>query len=237
MKNYVLAMCQVGVHALVANEHGTLVFLSTTSFQTEYQIMQPELERNDVVQMLTLDDHTDDQIVIAYKDGSVALISCCLEIEENDVEHDAMGAKHRNVNLSVLIVKAASPQLYTIEMCKPISGDHQIELWCGCDSGTIKVLTLYDGPSQLQLKATLNTHSSSADIPQDAAIVQLKSSFSTTAGHMMHALHGRSSVISCWSVCEQPVLNNVIKLTQLSSPGSYVYNESDETKVWQINAK
>ena len=219
MKNYVLAMCQVGVHVLVANKQGTLVYLSTTTFQIEYRIMQPELERNDMVQMLTPDGHTDDRIVIAYKDGSVALISCCLEIKEDDVERDTMGAKHRSVNLSVLIVKAASSQLCTIEMCKPIGSDHQIELWCGCDSGMIKVLILHDEPSQLQLKATLNTHSSSADIPQDASIVQLKSSFSTTAGHMMYALHGCGSVISCWSVREQPVLNNVIKLTQLSSPG------------------
>ena len=222
MKSRVLTMCQIGVHVLLANEHGTLVFLNSISFQTEYQIMQPELERNDMVEMLPLVDHID-KIVIAYKDGSVALISCCLKFEESDTGHYTMGAvraTHRSVNLSVLIVKVSSSQLYTIETYKPTSGDHQIELWCGCDNGTIEILIPHDGPSQLQLKATLYTHSSSADIPQDAGIVKLKSSFNTTAGHMMYALHGCGSVISCWSVNEQPVLNNVIKLTELiDSPG------------------
>ena len=73
MESCVLAMCQAGVHVLVAmaNEYGTLVVLSIKSLQTEYQISQPELEGNhhEMIQMLTLHDHIG-KIVIAYKDHS-----------------------------------------------------------------------------------------------------------------------------------------------------------------------
>ena len=224
MKNPILAMCQVGTQVLLALKHGTLVAVSTSSFQIEYQIMEHELARDGLVQMLTLNDHAE-QIAMAYKDGSVALISCCLKCGEDDAKIQifddnvlsVVKAKRRDIKLSIL--KVASSQLYAIEVCKPQSSN-QVQLWCGCDKSFIEVFTPHDGSSQAQFKITvLNTHISSADIPQDAGIIQLTSSFNAAA-HMMYALHSCDNVISCWSVREQPVLNNVIKLTQLSSPGS-----------------
>ena len=217
-------MCQVGTHVLLALKHGTLVAVNTSSFQNDYQISQPELEGDDLVQMLTLNDHPE-QIAMAYKDGLVILVSC-LTFIESGVEGqkynnmlNVVTAKSMNVKLSIL--RIASSQLYAAEVCKP-ENSKQVELWCGCDNSFIAIYTLHEGSSQLQLKTKLNTTISSADIAEDAGIVQLKSSFNTTAGHMMYALHGCGSVISCWSVHEQPVLNNVIKLTELSSPGMQV---------------
>ena len=212
-------MCQAGVHVLLALKHGTLVAVNTSSFQIEYQKLQPELAKDDLVQMLTLNA---EQAALAYRDGSVVLISS-FKFEKDDVEtkackNNAMGvinAESSDMKLSVL--KVTSSQLYSFEVCK-LEDSNQVELWCGCGNSFIETFILCDGSSQLQLKSVLNTRDSSADIPQDASIIQLKSSFNMAA-HMMYALHSCGSVISCWSVCEQPVLNNVIKLTQLSSPG------------------
>ena len=225
MRSPVLAMCRVGAHVVLALKHGTLVAVNASSFQNDYQISQPELERDNLVEILTLNDHPE-QIAMAYKDGSIVLVSCLTFTESgvrgqesNDNTLSIVKAKCMNVKLS--IIRVASSRLYTIEVSKT-ENSKQVELWCGCDNSFIEVFNLHEGSSQLQLKTKLDTRMSSADIPQDADIVQLKSSFSTTAGHMMYALHGCGSVISCWSVHEQPVLNNAIKLTQLSSPGTQI---------------
>ena len=219
MRSPVLAMCQVGTHVLLALKHGTIVAVSTSSFQNDYQISQPELEGDDLVQMLTLNDHPE-QIAMAYKDGLVVLISC-LTFTESGVKGQEFNEDMLNVVKAKNMNVVSSSHLYASEVCKP-ENSKQVELWCGCDNSFIDIFTLQEGSSQLQFKVTLNTHNNSADIPQDAGIIQLKSSFNTTAGHMMYALHDRGSVISCWSVNEQPVLNNVIKLTQLDSPGRQV---------------
>ena len=217
MKSSVLAMCQVGAHVLLALEHGALVVISTSSFQYEYQIMDPELTRDDLAHMLTLDD----QMAVAYKNGTVALVSH-LNFEESDavkeqkIEMSVVTTEHKDAKVSV--VKVSSSRLYAIEACKPEKSD-QVELWCGCDNSFIEIFT-HDGSSQLKSKAMLKTHTCSSDIPQDASIIQLKASFNAAA-HMMYALHSCGHVISCWNVCEQPALNTVIKLFQLSSPGSY----------------
>ena len=216
MKRSVLAMCQVGTHVLLALKHGTLVAVSTSSFQSEYQIMESELARDDLLQMLSLND----QMAIAYKDGTVALV-CGLSCEEGDVKEQddkmsVVATKHKDVKLSVTVVKFASSQLYAVEACKSGSSD-KVELWCGCDNSFIEIFT-HDGSSQLKPKVMLETHISSSDIPKDASIVQLKFSFNAAA-HLMCALHSCGRIISCWSVCEQPALNAVFKLTQLSSPG------------------
>ena len=222
MKIPVLGMCQAGVYVLLALKHGTLVAVSTNSFQIEYQ-MELELERDDLVQMLSLNDHAE-RIVLAYKDGTVAYVSC-LKFGESDAKVEIFDDDVLNVvkpkrgDETSSIVKVSSSQLYAVEVCKP-QNRNQVELWCGCDNNLIKIYISHDGSSQAQLKTELNAHCSSKDsnIPQDASIIQLKSSFNAAA-HMMYALHSCDSVISCWSVCEQPALNNVIKLTQLSSPG------------------
>lgn len=221
MKSPVLAMCQVGIQIWLMLKHGTLIAISTSSFQIEYHITKTELARDDLVRMMTINDDAK-LIAMAYKDGSVALISC-IKFEESDTKAQTFGhnilnavkSKLRDIKLS--IVNVASSQLYAIEVCKPQDGD-QVEVWCGCDNSFIKIFIPHNGSSQLQLKTVLNTHISSADILQDASIIQLKSSFNAEAH--MYALHSCGGVISCWNVCEQPVLNTVIKLTQLSSPGN-----------------
>ena len=217
MKSPVLAMCQVDSHVLLAlKPTGTLVAVRISSFQKECHIMGSELAKDDLLQMLALND----QVALAYKDGTVALVSC-LDFEENDIKEQAIedemsadATTHKDLKLSV--VKVASSQLYAIEACKPGNSD-QVELWCGCDSSFIEIFTI-DESLQLKSKSLLKTHTSSPNIPQDVSIIQLKLSFNTAA-HMMYALHSCGSVISCWSVCEQPALNAVIKLTNLSSPG------------------
>ena len=221
MKSPVLAICQVGLYVLLVLKCGTLAAISTSSFKVEYQVMECELARDDLVQTVTFKH----QVVIAYKDGTVALVSC-QNFEENDVEKPqiikddmicVVANKHKDLKL--LVVKVASSHLYAIEACKSENSE-QVELWCGCDNSFIRIFT-HDGLSQLKSKAMLNTHLINPnDIPEDASIVQLKFSFNAAA-HMMYALHSCGHVISCWSVSEQPVLNTVIKLTQLiSSPGS-----------------
>ena len=107
----------------------------------------------------------------------------------------------------------------------PFDDSTTMELWCGCDNSFIEIF-ICDGSLQLKSKFLLKTHISSPDIPQDASIVQLKLSFNTPAAHVMYALHSCGHVISCWSVCEQPKLNTVIKLTQLTSPGSHSYQNN-----------
>ena len=220
MKNPILGMCQAGVHVLLVLKHGTLVAVNTSTLQIEYQKLQPELAKDDLAQMLTLNA---EQVALGYKDGSVVLISS-FKFEKDNVETQAckdntMGVVDAESSdmMKLSVLKVTSSQLYSIEVCK-LENSNQVELWCGCGNSFIEVFIPCDGSSQLQLKTVLNTHDSSADIPQDASIIQLKSSFNMAA-HMMYALHSCGSVISCWSVCEQPVLNNVIKLTQLSSPG------------------
>jgi len=208
-KSPVLAICQAGEYVWLALKHGTLLAVSTSSFQIEHHIMKAELARDDLVQMLTLNDDPK-SIAMAYKDGSMALIPC-LKFEESD---NAVKSKPKDIKL----LKVASSQLYAIEVCKP-QDSHQVEVWCGCNNSFIEIFISHKGSSKIQPKTILNTHSNSADIPQDASIIQLKSSFNAAAH--VYALHSCSNVISCWSVCEQPILNTVIKLTQFSSPGNY----------------
>ena len=220
MMSPVLAICQVGLYVLLVLKCGTLAAVSTSSFKVEYQVMECELARDDLVQTVTLKH----QVVIAYKDGTVALVSC-QDFEENDVEEpqtikddmiSVVANKHKDLKL--LVVKVASSHLYAIEACKSENSE-QVELWCGCDNSFIRIFT-HNGLSQLKSKAMLNTHLiNPTDIPEDASVIQLKLSCNAAA-HMMYALHSCGHVISCWSVSEQPVLNTVIKLTQLiSSPG------------------
>ena len=205
-------MCQDGMYVWMVLEDGSLKGVSAQTFTVERQITKPEA-RGDLVQIISLSDCTEaTTLVLGYEDGLVVIVKPYLKF--------APGIELKSFGLDVLstlenklsTVQLTSSQLYAIEK------SHLFEVWCGCDNAMIEVVSVIGKAFTVQF----NTHYSSADIPQDAGIVQLKSSFNTTAGHMMYALHGCGSVISCWSVREQPVLNNVIKLTELSSPGSYI---------------
>ena len=136
MKSSVLAMCQVGTHVLLALKPGTLVAVSTSSFQSECEIMEPELARDDLFQMLTLND----QIAIAYKTGTVALVSGlnCEEgnVKEQTIKDDMMSAavtKHKDIKLSVTVVKFSYMQL------KHVNQEAVIKWNCGVDVITVSL--------------------------------------------------------------------------------------------------
>ena len=202
-------MCQDGVYVWMVLEDGSLVAVGAQTFTVERQINNLEA-RDDLVHIISLNEHAKSTtLVLGYQNGLMVIVKSCVQF--------APGIEVKSFGLDILstlenklsTIQLTSSQLYTIEK------SHQFEVWCGCDNSAIEIVSLNNDAFTLRF----STHVSSADIPQDAGIVQLKSSFSTTVGHMMYALHGCGSVISCWSVREQPVLSYVIKLTQLKSPG------------------
>ena len=209
MQGSIQAMCQDGVYVWMVLEDGSLKAVNVLTFTIERQINKLEA-RDDLVHIISLNDRAESTtLVLGYEDGLVVIVKSCAQfapgIEVKSFGLDVFSALENKLST----VQLTSSQLYTIEK------SHRFEVWCGCENASIEIVSLSNDAFTLRF----STHVSSADIPQDAAIVQLKSSFSTTAGHMMYALHGCSTVISCWSVREQPELNNVIKLTQLKSPG------------------
>ena len=206
-------MCQDGIYVWMAIGDGSLKAVSAQAFTVERQINKLTMEaRDNLVHIISLTDHAKSTtLVLGYEDGLIVIVKSCPQFAPG-IEAMSFGLDvFSSIENKLSTVQLTSSQLYTIEK------SHQFEIWCGCENASIEIVSLSNNAFPLRF----STHVSSADIPQDVAIVQLKSSFSTTAGHMMYALHGCGSVISCWSVREQPVLKNVIKLTQLSSPGTY----------------
>jgi len=203
------AMCQADAKVWMALEHGSLVAVNNQSFNVEREIKELE-ERHDLVQIINLGDNMESTaLALAYKSGVVVFVKFCCKF--------AHGIEVKSLGIDILsklenelsTVKLASSQLCTTEICKPQSGQ-QFEVWCGCNNSTIEIVALDNATPKV-----LSTHNRSADISKDASIIQLKS-----APASMYALHDCNNVISCWSVHKQPVLTSVIKLTQLSSPGS-----------------
>lgn len=215
-------MCQSNVGVWVTLEHGKLLIINGTTFKTEHQINSAEIGNDDLVEMITADDHAN-LVALSYKDGSVVFIKSCLKSNGHREigEMNSLGfgileevdRKHENIKLYSANI-SSSRQLYAIEACKPQHSE-QVELWCGGDNGTIEILVPYSRTSQVQQKSVLKSYISSAGIPYDANIVQLKSSTDTAAD--MFALHSSGMIISCWNADEKPVLVTVIKL---SSPGN-----------------
>ena len=226
MKDTVIAMCRANLHVWVMLEHGRLLIINTCSFKTEHQINKAELDKNNLVDMITVDDHIN-LVTVAYKDGMVVFIKSSLKFngqhEVGEMDSLAFGIleevnfKHENIKFFAANVSSFK-HLYAVEACKPQESE-QVELWCGGDNGVIEIFIPHIRTSQAQLKTVLKTHISSRDIPKDASIIQLKSSVNT-ADHM-YALHSHSSIISVWETGEQPVLITVIKPSELRSSGSY----------------
>ena len=224
MKDTVKAMCRANLHIWVVIEHGKLLIINTCSFKTEHQISKAELDKNDLVDMITVDDYTN-LVTVAYKDGTVVFIKSSLKFNgSHDVgEMHSLGFgilqevnfKHENIKFFVANV-SSSQQLYAVEACKPQDSE-QAELWCGGDNSVIELFIPHTRTSQPQLKTVLKTYTRSPNIPKDASIIQLKSS--VNAADCMYALHSHGSIISFWKTGEQPVLITVIKPSQLSSPG------------------
>ena len=216
MENPIQGMCQVGMNIWMALKSGCLVAIDFATLEVQHRIEAPEFTNEEVINMITIDNQAE-QFVVVCKSGLLITVTTCLKkVEKNYSFLSLIVAKRSQENIKLSMINISS-QLNVVEVCISQSTD-QIELWCGCDSGAIEVFSLCSEFGKLQFKITVNTHTYSADIPQSCGIIQLKS---TVDDHMIYALHGCGSVISCWIVCEQPVLNNVIKLTQLRSPGTY----------------
>ena len=207
-------MCQAGMQVWMAFKRGNLKAVDAKSFKVENQMKKPEAQDDDLVQIVNLSDRNESTVLaVAYKSGTVLLVKSHFNFAHG-IEVKSFGLDvFSNLEYKTSTAKLVSSQLCSLETCKS-QKSHLYEVWCGCNNGAIEIITPSDDTFKVQL---LNTHNSSADIPQDASIIQLKFSFNTDA-HMMYALHSGGSVVSCWSV-EQPALNAVIKLTQLTSPG------------------
>lgn len=216
-------MCQSNVHVWIALDPGKLLVINTSTFKPDHQIYKPELRRTDnLVEMITVDNHAN-LITLAYQDGLVAFVNLKFNSHRSVGEMHSLGFgileevnfKQEKIKLFTANV-SSSQHLCAIEACKP-QGNEQVELWCGCENGIIEILIPCKRTSQAPLKTVLDTHADSADIPKDASIIQLKSSLSAKV--RMYALHSCGTIISCWNPGKQPVLNTVIKPSQLSSPG------------------
>ena len=207
-------MCPAGVRVWMAFEHGSLKAVDAQSFKIENQINDLEIQ-DDLVQIVNLSDRNESAaLALGYKSGNVVLVKSHFNFAHG-IEVKSFGLDvFSKLEYKLSTVKLVSSQLCSFETCMS-QKSHLLDVWCGCNNGVIEIICLNDDTFEVQL---LNTHNSSADIPQDASIIQLKASFNTTA-HMMYALHSCGGIVSCWSVNEQPALNVVIKLTQLSSPG------------------
>ena len=210
MENSVQAMCQMGLNVWMTLKPGYLVEINFATLEVLHRIEILELVNEEVVTMVTIDE----QFVIVCKSGLLIIVTTYSQMVKKKSDFlSLIGPKGSKQNTKISTIHVVSSQLNVVEVCKSQSTD-QAELWCGCESGDIEIYISCSGVSKPQLKTILNTHVHS--IPQNAGIAQLKS---TVDGHTMYALHSCGSIITCWSVCEQPVLNDMIKLTQLSSPG------------------
>ena len=223
MENSVLAMCQIGMNIWMVLEPGYLVAINFATLEIVHRIEISILENEEVVTMVTIDDQAE-QCVVVCKNGLLVIITVRSKpIKEKCNILSSIGAKgsveKENIKLSTISV--TSSQLNVVEVCKP-HNSNKVELWCGCDNGSIEIHIPCNAASKPELLVVLDTYIHSTDIPQNAGIIQLKSSVDA---HTMYALHSCGRVISCWSVNEQPAFQTVIKLTQLSSPGiaSYSY--------------
>ena len=219
VENSVQAMCQVGMNVWMIVKPGYLVSINFATLETIHQTEIAEIKNEEIVTMVTIDKQL---FVIVCKSGLLITVTSRLKLirkRRSSGLLSLISAKSEKENIKFTVLNTVSLQLNAVEVFKP-ENDDQVELWCGCENGIIEIFILCDEACKLQLRTILHTHNNSTDIPQNASIIQLKSSIDA---HTMYALHSCGSVISCWSVCEQPILNTVIKLTQLSSPGRVIY--------------
>jgi len=228
LKDPVKAMCQVDKYVWIALEHGMLLVINIKSFIIEHQFNRPELVKDGLVQMITVDGKAS-MIALAYSNGSIIFIKSCLKFDSHHDIHEMHShslsygileeVNFKLENIKFFATNVSSSQLYSIEACKPQDSD-QVELWCGCENSIIEIFIPHGRTFKIQSKAVLNTQSNLADVPRDASIIQLK--FSPNAQAKMYALYSCGSIISCWNTGKQPVLNTIIKSSQLNSPGNAI---------------
>jgi len=217
-------MCQVGGLVWMASENGMFTAVCGSTFGVKHQTIKPEFAREDLVDMTAINNQ-DGLFVLAYASGLVSFVSVYLtfSIKGSTLLHsfgygviDEVTAQLEQIKF--LYVTASSFQLYSIEVCRQ-EGTGQVEVWCGCDRGVIEIFTPPNDSTEAQPKTEINTYQFSTDISQHSNIVQLKSyHFSISEVHVF-ALHDCGSVISCWSVGDQPTLTTVIKPSHLTTPG------------------
>jgi len=219
-------MCQVGAYIWMASPQGYLIVVDAVTSIVTQQIDIPEFVRDNIIDMKTI---TAGLLAALYKSGVVIFVSarspksCCISPDHISKSFlHTLSPKHaiRQYQPKLSHITVTSPDLYATEVHTAID-DRITEMWCGCGKGVIEVIIPPDGDITPKSSLVLNTHQSSADIPPDASVVQLKSSWHTQSNATyMYALHGTESVISCWMVSEQPTLSTVIKLSPyVSSPG------------------
>ena len=234
MKVPIQAMCQVDTHIWMTSAQGHLIVVNAVTHEITQQNDRQELVRDDVVDMKTINGRTG-LFAVMYKSGLVIFISaqstsptrCSASSHKTPTFPLSLGAKSRPrqhlIKLSPITL--SSPNLYATDVYMP-EDDRLIEVWCGCDKGVIEIVIPPDGDFKPESALMLSTQDSSADIPPDDGIIQLKSSLHVQSNTTcVYALHGTGSVISCWRVGEQPILNAVIKLSlHINSPGITVTN-------------
>ena len=195
----------------MASQHGTITVVSATTLSIVHQTEEFKFDDEDLIEMITIDSQAR-LLALTYKSGVIAFVDLRLTF----TLHNDLSNFKANI---VSTISTSGPQMCTAEVCNSANND----LWCGCDLSTIKVITTPQGNSQPYVKATFSAHASSADIPQDSSIMQLKSCPHSTSNIVyMYALHNCGSVVSCWSVGDQPTLVTVIKLDHLHSPGTFM---------------
>ncbi|XP_065916792.1 leucine-rich repeat serine/threonine-protein kinase 1-like isoform X1 [Dysidea avara] len=211
IETLVVSMCQLGMHVWMASQHGTITVVSATTLSIVHQTEEFKFDDEDLIEMITIDSQAR-LLALTYKSGVIAFVDLRLTF----TLHNDLSNFKANI---VSTISTSGPQMCTAEVCNSANND----LWCGCDLSTIKVITTPQGNSQPYVKATFSAHASSADIPQDSSIMQLKSCPHSTSNIVyMYALHNCGSVVSCWSVGDQPTLVTVIKLDHLHSPASII---------------
>jgi len=230
MKVPIQVMCQVDTHIWMTSARGHLIAVNAVTHDITQQIDKQELIRDDVVDMKTINGQTG-LFYVMYKSGLVMFISTqptspkrCSASPSHEMQPfpfslSAKGRCQHLIKLSSITV--SSPDLYATDVYVP-KDDGLTEVWCGCGKGVIEIIIPPDGDFKPESALVLNTQDSSADIPPDDSIIQLKSSLHVQSSTTyVYALHGTGSVISCWRVSEQPVLSTVIKLfPHIDSPGN-----------------
>lgn len=201
-------MSQLGKHVWIVSESGNLTVINVKSHNIALQDNRPELAGKKLVGMIAVDDQAG-VLALAYSEGLVVFISAC---PHYDLDSEIIKTSKISIPIS---------QIHSMETCR---SNNSSEVWCGCNMNAIRILMAPTDLSQPRLKVTLdiNAQHSQLGIPRNSSIVQLKMTQHSLSGIThMHALHSCGSYISCWSTGEHPTLSNVIKLTQLGSPGMH----------------
>jgi len=223
-------MCQRNSYAFVASKFGEITVINALTFKIEHihMVESAGLAKQVVTDMVVVDEQ-DNLITLIYDGGLLVFttISLTMSAGADDISHSfslfvlsKVAKQQERTHLSAIAVSV--PQICSVEVCRSTSSS-QAELWCGCGSGVIEVITPPYATDNPVSKMSLETYKSSHDIPPDASILQLKSyQYSFTKITHVYALHSIGSVISCWVVDELPMLSTVINLSaSIISPGMH----------------